>query len=244
MKTLYKGWIAVIILLSIQTTYAQFKIVPETKANGETEGEGISINCFCSFVSNFLDFERALAAYQAQQQQIWLEGQEDLLKSEIEDRLNNQTFNTFEEAQIAFFRSYTANHLARDIYHPKIQWIYEEETHFSPQTRTKSKITETTLQARYSDVINDIIDGSPPEHYFGDVRYQGEKITSFSHQELKQYRDQERSAYQAEQNVYAKRKKYEANSPKQKKKIVSRTIWQSNIYDTTAVWATNPESVL
>ncbi|WP_025744022.1 hypothetical protein [Aquimarina pacifica] len=207
MKTIYRVLILGICLIAIQKTHAQFEEVKAAKAVGDNEEIGFS--CFCNFVSNFLAFEQALAAQQANQQRAWLEGQESLLKTEIEERLNSQSFNTFEEAQVAFFRSYETNRLSRYQYYPEVKSLYEEETRTTSYGRSESKISQTALTGRLDDLNNEIF-GIPAVHFFGDIAYEGQKIKNLSRDQLKGYINEETDRYNTAQNLLERRKKYDA----------------------------------
>lgn len=89
---------------------AQTKIL-SSKSNlpvySSTESSG---ECYCHFYVDYNYYWDYINNLIQAQRNAWFNNQKELLKSEIENRLNNP-FNSFEDAQRAFFKQFSTDGL-------------------------------------------------------------------------------------------------------------------------------------
>ncbi len=177
MKSLYKVLIIALVCLLSNKISAQFEENPKEFTETENPMFGFGFSCFCL---NAADFGNYAAARQAQlEANLWLAGQQVLLKEAIEDKLQTGKFNTFEEAQVQFFRSYQANGVAKDYYKNIEQSINESvPNHYDAELYQSSKEKAVVLEGRLFNLIDP--QNVHPDLILGDLTYKGVKINEIS----------------------------------------------------------------
>ncbi|GAA4276274.1 hypothetical protein [Aquimarina mytili] len=178
MKSIYKIMIIALVCLLSNKTIAQFEENPKDYSTDETENPifQVGFSCFCLDAQDFAMF--AVARDAQINRELWFRGQENLLKQAIEDKIGGGPFNTFEDAQIEFFKRYQANRVAPS-YYQKVEEAFEIMTNYDQELYVSSKEKVTLLESRLHDLVNGSQDFELGELKYKDVEIK--KITDIDY---------------------------------------------------------------
>ncbi len=183
MKFIYKTLILGIMYLLSQTTFAQFeqiRVDPQSSAGPEEIGE--RDNCFCflpvdlnSFTGSYDAAASGGLAYE------WLLRQEELLKYEFEKNFGrvNDPFPDFLDAQRTFFKAFPPVVDESIKYRDNILENTISNLNVNIPLYQSSK-AKSVMLSTWARELENIQNGNPREHYFGDLTYEGNVIENIT----------------------------------------------------------------
>ncbi len=185
MKIIYQLLIVGIVCLLSTKTHAQVLQYSDDGKKAcldcpKKTPENERTDCFCFNVFQFFGFTNSInAAASIGLEGEWLNRQEELLKFELEQRFDRvqDPFSNFTAAQFALFKNITPVLDASKEYRERMRDELESELGIPDNgERYRSSKQNAVVLSSMIKELNNINEGKPREHYFGDLKYDGKRI--------------------------------------------------------------------
>lgn len=140
---------------------------PEVMNSYPTE-EVENTDCYCHYESDFWRYEEALEEQLAHLRKKWLEGQEKILKEQIEERFDNK-YPSFKRAQQEFFKEF-AGYKSQPTHFKSFKQDVDKKSATSRRERDHLQSNHVVIHKAFENLAK-INKGLNPIHELGDLRF-------------------------------------------------------------------------